>query len=80
MRHTYLFIGLLFLSVAGLAQKPKKQAAVPPLDKLKAEAISAVDARKDQAQQINDMLFSFSELGFQETETFTYLTTLLEKE
>ncbi len=80
MRHTYLFIGLLFLSLAGLAQKPKKQVALSPLDKLKAEAVSAVDARKDQAQQINDMLFSFSELGFQETETFTYLTTLLEKE
>lgn len=80
MRHTYFFIGLLFLSVAGLAQKPKKQVALSSLDKLKAEAVAAVDARKDQAQQINDMLFSFSELGFQETETFTYLTTLLEKE
>lgn len=80
MRNTYLFIALLLLPVLVLAQKPKKQAALPPLDRLKVEAAAAVDARKDQAQQINDMLFSFSELGFQEVETFTYLTTLLEKE
>jgi aminobenzoyl-glutamate utilization protein B len=81
MKHTYLFfIALLLLPAALLAQKPKKQPALTPLDKLKAEAAAAVDARKDQAQQINDMLFSYSELGFQEVETFTYLTTLLEKE
>jgi aminobenzoyl-glutamate utilization protein B len=80
MRNKYLFIALFFVTFAGLAQKPKKQGPLSPIDKLKAEAIAAVEARKDQAQQINDMLFSFSELGFQETETFTYLTTLLEKE
>ena len=62
-----------------LAQKKPKQPA-DRLDKLKAEAITAIEARKDQAQQINDMLFSFSELGFQEEESFTYLTNLLEKE
>ncbi|MEZ0541511.1 peptidase dimerization domain-containing protein [Fibrella arboris] len=79
MKQAYLLL-LFFLPACLMAQKPKKQPALTPLDKLKAEAVSAVDARKDQAQQINDMLFSFSELGFQETETFTYLTTLLEKE
>ncbi|GAB3738061.1 M20 family metallopeptidase [Spirosoma lituiforme] len=50
------------------------------LEKLKAEAVAAVEANKEQAQQINDMLFSFAELGFQEEESFKYLTTLLEKE
>ena len=50
------------------------------LGRLKAEAITAVEARSVQAQQINDMLFSFSELGFQEEESFRYLTNLLEKE
>ncbi|WP_026260506.1 amidohydrolase [Spirosoma luteum] len=50
------------------------------LEKLKAEAVAAVESRKDQAQQINDMLFSFAELGFQEEESFKYLTNLLEKE
>lgn len=47
--------------------------------RLKTEAASEVEKQYVLAQQINDMLFSFSELGFQEVETFTYLTTLLEK-
>lgn len=63
-----------------LAQARKKTAPPSPIDKLKTEAVAAVESRAIQAQQINDMLFSFSELGFQEQETFTYLTTLLEKE
>jgi aminobenzoyl-glutamate utilization protein B len=49
------------------------------LSKLKTEAATEVEKQYALAQQINDMLFSFSELGFQEVETFTYLTTLLEK-
>ncbi|CCG99554.1 amidohydrolase [Fibrella aestuarina BUZ 2] len=80
MKHTYLVLLLLPILALGQSKKGAKQAAATPLDKLKAEAIAAVEARKDQAQQINDMLFSFSELGFQEVETYTYLTTLLEKE
>ena len=62
------------------AQSKKAKQSLSRLDKLKAEAIAAVDSRKVQAQQINDRLFSFSELGFQEEESFTYLTDLLEKE
>lgn len=75
-----LLLGLLVPTL--LFGQGKRSAKVPAgrLDKLKAEAVAAVDARKDQAQQINDMLFSFSELGFQEQETFRYLTQLLEKE
>lgn len=46
----------------------------------KAEVAAAVDARAKQAQVINDMLFSFAELGFQEEQTTRYLTELLEKE
>lgn len=49
------------------------------LSKLKTEAAAEVEKQYALAQQINDMLFSFSELGFQEVETFTYLTNLLEK-
>lgn len=49
------------------------------LNKLKTEAVAEVEKQYVLAQQINDMLFSFSELGFQEVETFTYLTNLLEK-
>ncbi len=71
---------LVLLPLLSLAQKRTKQPSLSPLDKLKAEAALAVDGRAVQAQQINDMLFSFSELGFQEVESFSYLTSLLEKE
>jgi aminobenzoyl-glutamate utilization protein B len=55
------------------------QTELQQVEKLKAEAAAEVDKFAVLGQQINDMLFSFSELGFQEYETFTYLTTLLEK-
>ncbi|GAB3503394.1 M20 family metallopeptidase [Spirosoma knui] len=83
MRKVYLLLALLLpLLSVGQSKKASKSPRTTSdrIEKLKAEAAAAVDARKDQAQQINDMLFSFSELGFQEQETFNYLTTLLEKE
>jgi aminobenzoyl-glutamate utilization protein B len=46
---------------------------------LKNQAVAGVTARAKLAQEINDSLFSFSELGFQESETQRYLTALLEK-
>ena len=35
---------------------------------------------KKRSQVMNDMVFSFGELGFQEIETSKYLTEILEKE
>jgi aminobenzoyl-glutamate utilization protein B len=49
------------------------------IEKLKADALAEVEKNAVLGQQINDMLFSFSELGFQEQETQNYLTGLLEK-
>jgi len=46
---------------------------------LKKRAISGVEARAKLAQQINDSVFSFAELGYQEVETSRYLTALLEQ-
>jgi aminobenzoyl-glutamate utilization protein B len=54
--------------------------ADPRLTALKAEAVRLVDADAKRAQEIVDMLFSFSELGFEEVETMRYLTGMLEKE
>jgi aminobenzoyl-glutamate utilization protein B len=67
---------LLFVlaSVVAVAQPELQQ-----IEKLKADAVAEVERNAVLGQQINDMLFSFSELGFQEYETFRYLTTLLEK-
>ena len=75
-----LLVPTLLFGQSKKATKSDINRASDRLDKLKAEAVAAVEARKDQAQQINDMLFSFSELGFQEEESFKYLTNLLEKE
>ncbi len=51
----------------------------PQIAALKAEAVAGVVARAKQAQIINDMVFSFGELAFQEVETSKYLTGVLEK-
>jgi len=56
------------------------RAADPRLAKLKTEVVSMVDADAKRVQEIVDMLFSFSELGFEEVETARYLTEMLEKE
>lgn len=65
------FISLSFLSIA--------QPNAAQISKLKAEIAQEVEKNAVLGQQINDMLFSFSELGFQEVETQAYLTSLLEK-
>jgi aminobenzoyl-glutamate utilization protein B len=46
---------------------------------MKKRAVAGVQARAKLAQQINDSVFSFAELGYQEVETSRYLTTLLEQ-
>ena len=50
------------------------------LEALQKEIIEEVDKMKDFSAQLNDVIFSYGELGFQETETSKYLTQLLEKE
>jgi aminobenzoyl-glutamate utilization protein B len=51
----------------------------PRLTSLKNEASAAVDAMKDLSQQMNDEVFSFGELGYQEIETHKYLVGVLRK-
>ena len=54
--------------------------AAPRVSVLKTQAVAGVDARAKLAQEINDSVFSFSELAFHEFETSKYLTAILEKE
>jgi aminobenzoyl-glutamate utilization protein B len=54
------------------------QAAADP-GPLKKRAVAGVESRAKLAQQINDQVFSFAELGYQEVETSRYLTNLLER-
>ena len=59
---------VILLSIPAYAQN---------LNRLKKEAIEEVESRKKFTQQMVDMIFSFSELGFQEIETSRYITTIL---
>lgn len=49
------------------------------LKSLKAEAVAGVESRAKLAQVMNDKIFSFGELGFQEVETSAYITQVLEE-
>lgn len=53
--------------------------AAPALPALKKQAVAGVQARAKLAQQMNDKIFSFGELAFQEVETSKYITDVLEK-
>lgn len=67
-----LVVSLIFTR-ASLAQTSQRL-------ELKRQAAADVEAMKKRSQVMNDMLFSFAELGFQEFETSKYLTGILEKE
>src|SRR5215207_2508401 len=56
-----------------------KYASTPQLDALKAEASKEIDAKAKLIQEMVDQIFSFGELGMQETETSKYLTGILEQ-
>ena len=72
-----------------LAQEPPQEPPPPPamnipkdnarIKKLKTEVAADVDRMKDQTQQMVDSIFSFGELGFQETETHRYVVDILKK-
>jgi aminobenzoyl-glutamate utilization protein B len=78
-------LGIVAIS-ALIAQEPAPP--VPPMtipkddgriEKLKADAAADVEAMKDHTQQMVDSIFSFGELGFQETETHRYVVDILKK-
>lgn len=71
---------IALLSFVLLTSSIFAQTEVQQVEKLKSEAAAEVEKNAVLGQQINDMLFSFSELGFQEYETSNYLTSLLEKQ
>ena len=51
----------------------------PRVTALKAEVTAEVEKMKDFSQQMVDQIFSYGELGFQETETSKYLVDVLRK-
>lgn len=72
-----LALAVLSGLVAGTAGAQRANSA--RLDRLKAEALTMVEARAKLIQEIIDNQFSFSELGMQEFETQRYLTGILEE-
>ena len=78
-------VAALLTANAALAQQapaqpaPEAAAQSARIEALKGRAIEGVEARKKLAQVINDTVFSFGELGYQEFETSKYLTSVLEK-
>jgi aminobenzoyl-glutamate utilization protein B len=68
----------------GASQAPQPPAvpaapANPELDQNKRNVGMEVDAMGENIQKMNDTVFSFAELGFQEFETTKYLTGILEQ-
>src|SRR4249920_3845705 len=63
------------------AQAPQAPAAAPnpQLDQNKRNVGMEVDAMGENIQKMNDQVFSFAELGFQEYETTKYLTGILKQ-
>ena len=57
------------------ARRRRRSAA----ERLKTDAVKDVDSMKVFTQQMVDSIFSFAELGFQETETNRYLIDILKK-
>jgi aminobenzoyl-glutamate utilization protein B len=74
IRFGALVAALLLFAVGAVAQRDVR------LDALKKEVLRDVDARSGFTQQMVDSIFSFSELGFEETETQRYVTAILERE
>ena len=75
---------LAAMSVAGLMCTAAPAAlaqsySATAVSALKTKAEAGVEARAKLAQQMNDSIFSFGELGFQEVETSKYVTDVLEK-
>src|SRR5215510_2203495 len=71
-------LALILASSAPLAQQSATDNTAR-IEKFKTTAMEGVEARRKLAQVINDTVFSFGELAYQEFETSKYLTELLEK-
>jgi len=58
---------------------PRAKHDIARIEKFKAIVVEGVETRRKLAQIMNDTVFSFGELAYQEFETSKYLTGLLEK-
>src|SRR5579863_4708248 len=73
-------LNLLPMFAIALTASAQNQMSPERVAGIKADLAGQIDAMKKQAQVMNDTVFSFGALGFQEFETSKYLSGLLEKE
>jgi aminobenzoyl-glutamate utilization protein B len=78
MKQTILSSLLILFCSTSFSQQANSSLG-PRVETLKAEAIKSLDGKLKSAQEMVDMVFSFSELGFHETESSAYLTNILKK-
>jgi aminobenzoyl-glutamate utilization protein B len=71
-----VMMAVLFAAVDVSAQQSSEPTA--QIEAFKTAVANGVEARRKLAQVVNDTVFSFGELAYQEFETSKYLTTLLE--
>src|SRR5260370_32563420 len=77
--HVVASIAMAACLLGGGASSAQQASAAPAqIELFKTSVTNGVEARRKLAQVINDTVFSFGELAYQEFETSKYLTTLLE--
>src|SRR5258708_18295568 len=77
--HVVAGIAMAAFLLAGSASSAQQASeAAAQIELFKTSVTNGVEARHKLAQLINDTVFSFGELAYQEFETSKYLTTLLE--
>ncbi len=79
MKSIRKLISILAFATSFSSLNAQKSKPLSKPDQLKQELIKTIDGKSKDAQVMVDMVFSFSELGFQEIETSAYLTGILEK-
>lgn len=79
MTYLKVHLFLLLFCVVTLARAQQKPNASPEVENWKKEVIKSIEGKSKNAQEMVDMVFSFSELGFQEKESSAYLTGILKK-
>jgi len=70
---------LLALVIASSAPHAQQNTDATRIEQYKSAVLAGVEARRKLTQVINDTVFSFAELAYQEFETSKYLTNLLEQ-
>ena len=81
MSRRFMVVAVMLLSAVGITGQTQQSAAPsnPNAEQYKRDVGLEVDGMREDIARMNDQVFSFAELGFQEFETSKYLTDILRK-